>query len=335
MNLKNIAEKIVVLGTGGTIAGVAASAQDDLGYTAGQLSVQALLDAIPGLASVLHGRMLVSEQVAQLDSKNMSFVVWTQLALRVQHHLSQSDVRGIIVTHGSDTLEETAYFLQEVLPAAQLAGKAVVLTCAMRPATSAIADGPQNVMDSVTVAVSEGSCGVLAVCAGVVHSARDVQKVHPSRLDAFSSGEACPLGYVEKGRLRMERNWPQPLANKSHNAIEKIASLAKWPRVEIVMNYVGASGAMVDALLHQGSVPGVEPVRGLVVAGTGNGTVHHDLEAALIRAQRAGVAVVRASRCIEGSVLPTPGNALPDSQGLSPVKARVAMLLALISPPVP
>lgn len=335
MTLKNKVEKVVVLGTGGTIAGTATTASDNLGYTAAQLSVQDVLTAIPGLATVLQGRTLVAEQVAQVDSKDMSFSVWTQLALRVQHHLAQSDVTGIVITHGSDTLEETAYFLHAVLPAAQVATKAVVLTCAMRPATSSSADGPQNVMDAVALAITVGACGVLAVCAGVVHGAQEVQKVHPSRLDAFNSGELGPLGYVENGAVRLTRNWPVAFVNIAQHAIEDIANLDNWPRVEILMNHVGASGAVVDALLSQGHAPDAQPVRGLVVAGTGNGTLHHDLEAALVRAQASGVRVVRSTRCASGSVLPTPGDALPDSEGLSPVKARVAMLLALISPPRP
>lgn len=329
---------MVVLGTGGTIAGTAACSADNIGYTAAQLGVEQLLASISGLSKVLASRELVTEQVAQIDSKDMSFAVWQRLALRVAHHLAQAEVTGIVLTHGTDTLEETAYFLHAVLPAALLARKPVVLTCAMRPATALMPDGPQNLMDAMSVAVTPGACGVVAVCAGTVHAAVDVQKVHPYRLDAFDSGDAGPLGYVEEGCVRLVRNWPSaPVANPQ-SAIEKIAFTAIWPRVEIVMNYAGASGTIVDALVPRGSgadrigVPSAaaEPVRGLVVAATGNGTVHHDLEAALIRAQAAGVKVWLATRCASGRVLPTPGNAFPDSQGLSPVKARVALMLALL-----
>lgn len=328
----NIFEKVVVLGTGGTIAGTAPSASDNIAYTAAQVGVSQLLEAVPGLTRALAGRALVAEQVAQIDSKDMSFAVWQQLALRVSHHLAQADVKGIVITHGTDTLEETAYFLHAVLPAAQLASKPVVLTCAMRPASSAAPDGPQNVMDAVAVAMTPGACGVVAVCAGTLHGAVDVQKVHPYRLDAFNSGDAGPLGYVEEGRVRLVRNWPLAPVNIAQATIEKIASVSHWPRVEIVMNYAGASGAIVDALLSQGGAqcPDAQPLRGLVVAATGNGTVHQDLEAALLRAQAAGVKVILATRCASGRVLPTPGNAFPDSQGLSPVKARVALMLALM-----
>ena len=336
MSINNL-NKVVVLGTGGTIAGTAASSTDNIGYAAAQVAVTDLLQATPGLSVVLAGRGLVAEQVAQIDSKDMSFAMWQQLAVRVSFHLAQADVTGVVITHGTDTLEETAYFLHAVLPAVQRATKPVVLTCAMRPASSAAPDGPQNLMDAVSVVVTPGARGVVAVCAGSIHGAVDVQKVHPYRLDAFDSGDAGVIGYVEEGSARLVKNWPLALANDGDFVIEKIASIVQWPRVEIVMSYAGASGAMVDALVRPG--PDVPPVRGLVVAGTGNGTVHHDLEAALLRAQAAGVTVVRATRCPNGRVLPTSGSAIADSKGLSPVKARVALMLALIEPaprmPVP
>lgn len=319
-------KKIVVLGTGGTIAGTAASANDNLGYAAAQLGVAQLLQAIPVLAQL--PLELVCEQVAQLDSKDMSFAVWQQLALRCAHWLGQAEVQGIVITHGTDTLEETAYFLQAVLNPA----KPVVLTCAMRPATSLNADGPQNLLDALTVASLPGAQGVVAVCAGTIHSAVDVQKVHPYRLDAFGSGDAGPLGYVEEGAVRLVRSWPVALSNPSSSAMEKMADGTDWPRVEILMNYAGASGAMVDALLAQdmSGQTGVACLRGLVVAGTGNGRLHHALEAAVSRAQAAGVKVVRATRCSNGRVQALPGDALADSQGLSPVKARVALMLELL-----
>lgn len=329
-------EKVIVLGTGGTIAGTAASSSDNIGYTAAQVGVAQLLEAVPGLSGVLAGRALVSEQVAQVDSKNMSFSVWQQLAGRVSHHLMQADVKGVVITHGTDTLEETAYFLHAVLPLSLIASKPVVLTCAMRPASSASPDGPQNLLDAVAVAVTPGACGVVALCAGTLHGAVEVQKAHTYRLDAFNSGDAGPLGYVEEGAVRLMRNWPLATVDVGNSFMEKIASMEHWPRVEIVMNCAGASGALVDALVlpvaTQEGTQGTEvaPLRGLVVAATGNGTVHRELEAALLRAQAAGVTIVLATRCASGRVLPTPGNAFPDSQGLSPVKARVALMLALM-----
>lgn len=314
-------QNIVILGTGGTIAGRAASVSDNIGYTAAQVGVEDLLAAIPALAQA--GTVL-TEQVAQVDSKDMDFAVWAGLAARVSHYLAQPDVQGIVITHGTDTLEETAFFLQALLAPA----KPVVLTCAMRPATALVPDGPQNLLDAVAVARHTGAQGVVAVCAGVIHGAADVQKVHTYRLDPFSSGDAGPVGYVEEGQLRLLRNWPQAQADHARAAARTIAALVvpgAVPRVEILMNHAGAGGAIVQALQAQG-------VQGLVVAGTGNGSLHQDLEAALLQAQATGVRVVRATRCPNGRVLSALKDKIPDSQGLSPVKARIALMLRLMAP---
>ena len=311
-------QKIVVLGTGGTIAGTSAQAGDNIGYTAAQVGVAQLLAAVPGLQGM--AGTLLTEQVAQIDSKDMDGDVWRALALRCAHHLADPDVRGIVITHGTDTLEETAWFLHQVLDAR----KPVVLTCAMRPATALAPDGPQNLLDAVAVATAPGACGVVMVAAGEVHGARHVQKVHPYRVNAFTSGDVGPLGFVEEGAVRLTQNWPPALDGKAQAAIERIANIVTWPRVEIVVSHAGATGAVVDALVRDG-------VQGLVVACTGNGTIHHALEAALLRAQSAGVKVVRSTRCPLGQVLPKPGDVLPDSHGLSPVKARIALMLDLLS----
>ena len=323
-------KKIAILGTGGTIAGTSCLAGNNIGYRAAQIGVTHLLAAIPALAD--SARFLV-EQVAQIDSKDMTFAVWVRLAQRVRHFLDRDDVCGVVITHGTDTLEETAYFLHAVLDPV----KPVVLTCAMRPATALLPDGPQNLIDALAVAGHDGARGVVAVCAGAVHSALDVQKVHTYRLDAFSSGDAGPLGYVEEGALRVLRNWPgsksRPnwLFNLSETRLgaadltaklKEVLSCNNWPKVEIVMSYAGASGAVVDALCLAG-------LDGLVVAATGNGTLHHDLEAALRKAKAQGVWVIRATRCPNGRVLPKPDDAFADSQGLSPVKARVELMLSL------
>ncbi len=322
-------KKIVVLGTGGTIAGTAADAADNLGYRAAQVGVADLLASVPGMADTLGGHPLVAEQVAQVDSKDMGFAIWTALALRVQQHLADDKVCGVVITHGTDTIEETAFFLHAVLPAALQLRKPVVLTCAMRPASSLSPDGPQNLLDAVALTLTPGACGVMVVCAGVVHAALAVQKVHVYRPDAFSSGDSGPLGYMEEGRLRLVKCWPLALTHQAPLTLEKTATITIWPRVEIIMNYAGGSAAMVDALLQP--LPSTPPLKGLVVAGTGNGTLHVALTEALLRAEQMGVRVLRASRCGDGRVLPVAGSVLKDSNGLSPVKARVALMLELMS----
>ena len=303
---------IVVLGTGGTIAGRGASSSDHTGYVAGQIGVDSLVDAVPGLAELAQ---LQVEQLAQLDSKDMDAPTWSRLARRVAELLADDGVQGIVVTHGTDTLEETAFLLHSLLAPA----KPVVLTCAMRPATALGADGPQNLLDAVLLAATPGVQGVLSVCAGTVHGPQDVQKVHPYRLDAFSSGDAGPLAHVEAGRLRTLRPWPQGKARP--HLVDRLAG--PWPRVPIVLSHGDAQDWTVEALVNAGA-------QGLVVATTGNGTVHQALEAALLRAQGRGVRVVRASRCPQGAVLSGAADVLPVWPGLSPVKARLALVLDLL-----
>jgi L-asparaginase len=300
---------VVVLGTGGTIAGTAADAGDNLGYTAAQLSVQALLRSVPALV----GQAIECEQVAQVDSKDMEFQIWHTLAERVSHHLARPEVAGVVITHGTDTLEETAYVLQRLLAPI----KPVVLTAAMRPATSLQADGPQNILDAVVIARHAGARGVVAVLAGLVHSAFDVRKSHTYELDAFSSGDAGPLARIEQAHVRELRAWP---------AGEPVGFAwpgAGWPRVEIVTSHAGADGAIVDVLVAAG-------VQGLVVAGTGGGTLHHKLEAALLKAQAAGVRVLRATRVASGPVFSKIDENFPASGLLSPVKARIELILQLL-----
>lgn len=319
--------KVVMLGTGGTISGRAADGADNLGYTSGQVGIGALASVLP--PALAPGVCYVTEQVAQADSKDMGPSVWRELAARCAHFLAQRDVLGLVITHGTDTMEETAFFLHRVLAHAGVQAKPVVLTGAMRPASALAPDGPQNMRDAVSVAVAPGACGVMVVMAGTVFAATDVQKVDPYRLQAFDAGDAGPLGYVEEGRARMVRPWPSVDAVPGDALRAVLEGSLPWPRVEIVTSHAGAGAWAIDAMLaHGGSVGG--SLRGLVIAGTGNGTVHQDLEAAALRARSLGVAVVRGTRCVRGRVLPTAHDELPDSGGLSPVKARIALQLQLL-----
>ena len=313
--MQSRSSKVVILGTGGTIAGTAAKPGDNVGYIAAQLGVAQLVDAVPGLADV----PLETEQVAQVDSKDMTFEIWLALAQCVEHHLARADVVGVVVTHGTDTLEETAYFLQRVLAPV----KPVVLTAAMRPSSALLSDGPQNLLDAVTVAREAGACGVVAVLAGAVHSALDVRKVHSYRVDAFSSGDAGIVGRVEEGRIRRFRDWP---VGPGVGLARIPPDSASWPMVEIITSHANAGGALAQAAAAAG-------VRGLIVAGSGNGAVHHLLEAALVALQRQGVLVWRSTRCLEGPVLPKPDDLLPSADTLTPVKARIEMLLQLMASP--
>lgn len=313
--MQHISNTIGVLATGGTIAGTAASAVEEVDYRAGAVPVDELMATLPAPSPAV----LLLEQVAQIDSKDADGAFWLHLAARCRHWLNQPEITGLVIPHGTDTLEETAYFLSRVLPAA----KPVVLTCAMRPASAHAPDGPRNLLDAIHLAIDPHATGVLAVCAGDVHAAADVQKVHTSRLNAFASGDAGPLAQFSNGRLIWRGNCPSAQAQQSLFAIEKIASAGQLPGVEIVMNHAGATGAVVRALVQTG-------VQGLVVAGTGNGTLSRDLEAALVDAQAAGVRVLRASRCVWGDVRPPAGDPFEPSLGLSAAKARIALMLNLL-----
>jgi len=315
--MQNKPSLVVVLGTGGTIAGTAAEPGDNIGYTAAQLGAEQLVRAIPALVAV----PLEVQQLAQLDSKDMDFATWRLLARAVAAQLARPEVAGIVITHGTDTLEETAYFLQRVL--APL--KPIVLTAAMRPATALGADGPQNLLDAVRVAQVDGARGVLAVFGGEVHGALDVRKVHPYRTNAFSSGDAGALAQIEEGVLRRHRPWPE-VAAVGLQCLDSDA--ATWPRVEIVHSHVNSGDGLVRALCADG-------VRGLVVACTGNGTIHRVLEASLLCAQAAGVAVLRSTRCLDGAVLDAGLNPLPSAGALTPVKARIELMLQLMRAPSP
>ncbi|HSI58368.1 MAG TPA: asparaginase, partial [Ideonella sp.] len=232
---------IVILGTGGTIAGTSAQASDNVGYSAGQIGVAQLLAAVPPLAAW----RLEAEQVAQLDSKDMDHAVWQQLAVRVAHHLARPEVGGLVITHGTDTLEETAYFLQRVLAPA----KPVVLTAAMRPATALLADGPQNLLDAVRLAAEPGARGVLAVLAGRAHGAMEVRKQHPYRVDAFDSADAGPIARIEEGQVRRLRDWP---AGEALGLACVSGAVDAWPRVAIVSSHAGVDGELVGALVALG-----------------------------------------------------------------------------------
>jgi L-asparaginase len=314
----------VVLGTGGTIAGTSEVAGANVGYTAAQIGVAQLLAAVPGLERAAGGAELAAEQVAQIDSKDMTHAVWARLAARCAALLADASVAGIVVTHGTDTLEETAWLLHSVLPA----DKPVVLTCAMRPATALAPDGPQNLLDAVALAAEPSARGVLVAAAGVVHGAREVSKVHPLRLDAFDSGDTGPLGWVEAGRVRWAHGRAPAAQAPAHGALAQALEARPWPRVEIVLSHAGADGALVDWLVQGGAA-------GIVVAATGNGTLHAALEQALARAAAAGVRVRVASRCPQGRMLALQDARWQDADGLSPVKARVSLLLELLAATMP
>jgi L-asparaginase len=308
---------LVVLATGGTIAGLRAAC-DVRGYVAAQVGVQGLVSGVP----VPAGFQVRAEQVAQVDSKDMTHAIWRDLALRAIDELARDDVAGVVVTHGTDTMEETAVFLERVVAPAD---KPLVLTGAMRPADAPDADGPRNLAQALALAAMPAARGVVVAISGEVHAARAVRKAHPSRMDAFASAGSAPLARWIDGELEMlvpPASWPVEQGTR-RSILE--ADPPQWPRIEIVTSHAGSDGRIVDALLAQGDL------RGLIVATTGNGTLHRELEAALDRAVRAGVVVRRVTRCVEGTIDDREtrwgASAMP-----SAAKARVELMLDLPSP---
>ena len=298
MNAKKT-KKIVVLATGGTIAGLANDAAKPQNYTAGQVHVADLLHGVSA-----DGVELVTEQVAQIDSKDMSYAVWQSLLGCVAHWVAQDDVQGVVITHGTDTLEETAYFLQTVLQPT----KPVAMTCAMLPANAPDSDGPGNLKDALSWVQQPNAAGVSVVCAGQVHAGNAVQKSHSCQRNPFTS----KAGVTHPAALHVP-------------TLAQVLACTDWPRVELVQNHAGADGRLVRASMAH------DAPQGWVVAGTGNGTLHHELEAALLDAQKQGAQVLRASRCAQGGVQSREADVLPHAGGLTAVQARVALLLHLVA----
>lgn len=314
--------RIVIVATGGTIAGAADAPTETSRYRAGSLGIETLLDCMPMLANIAE---LESVQFSNINSKDMNAARWHALSTQINGLLSRDDVDGVVVTHGTDTLEETAYWLHLTLNSE----KPVVLCAAMRPATALSADGPLNLFDAVTVAVDPAAHGrgVMVVFANRIHSAREVSKTSGYSIDAFESPDIGILGWVQDQRVCFERT-PSRIHTVSSifSAIDRLAP-ATLPTVEIALSYAGATRTAIDAWIAQ-------RVDGIVVAGSGNGSIYEEVQDALARASSQGIAVVRASRARFARV--EEDGAAPDTAlgfiaagTLNPFKARVLLMLAL------
>ena len=311
--------RLILLGTGGTIAGVAAQADDTEGYTPAALNVEQLLAAVPQAQTL---QPIETEQLFQIGSEDMTPAHWCTLAQRTQHWLEQEEVAGVVITHGTDTLEESAWFLQCVLQTV----KPVVLVGAMLPATAPDADGPANLSDALHVArcPQTHGRGVLVVMQGQIFSARDITKRFAGRIDAFTAGASEPLGQIKDNQVV----FAVP-ARELHGAQFTLPSTlpSTLPTVEIVYGYATTSRVAVDALVQSG-------VRGIIYAAPGSGTLSITLRAALRDAAQRGVVVVRSSRTGAGRVRAHTHDAddarlFVSANTLNPQKARVLLMLAL------
>lgn len=309
---------IVILATGGTIAGEAKS-ETDAGYKSGALGVDVLIDAVPQMKEFANVR---GEQVASIGSQDMNDEVWVKLATRANEVLAQPDVDGIVITHGTDTLEETSYFLDLALKS----DKPVVMTGSMRPATAMSADGPLNIYNAVAVAADPRSRGkgVLVVANDDIHAAHDVTKTHATDVETFRSGEAGLVGVTLFGKQNYFRTPENIHTTKSDFAVTAGQVL---PRVDVIYATAGMSPDLIDAAVANGA-------RGIVVAGVGDGNFTAPALEALKRARAKGVNVVRASR-VGGGLVRRNIEVNDDQLGsvaamsLNPGKSRVLLKMAL------
>ena len=306
---------VYIIATGGTIAGRADSASATVGYKAGELTVEQLIASVPGLDTLAN---LTGEQLCNIDSKDMQEDIWLQLARRIEKVTDRDDVDGVVITHGTDTMEETAFFLQLTLQT----DKPVVLTGAMRPATAISADGPMNLWQAVRVAADPdaGGRGVLVVMNGQIDAAETVTKGNANALQAFQSPGCGPLGFIVDENI----TWRYCGVTKQHFPTEMLTHL---PKVSIIYGYVGGDdGLFVKAALRDGS-------KGLVYAACGNGSVPDKLAGLLQDAAASGVPVVIATRC-GGGVVVLPED-MTEKAGfiasglLNPQKAKILLQLAL------
>ncbi|AIR68961.1 asparaginase [Dickeya fangzhongdai] len=313
----NAADKlpnIVILATGGTIAGSAATSTQTTGYKAGALGVDTLINAVPDVKKLANVK---GEQFANMASENMTGDVVLKLSQRVNALLARDDVDGVVITHGTDTLEESAYFLHLTVKS----DKPVVFAAAMRPATAISADGPMNLLEAVRVASDKQSRGrgVLVVLNDRIGSARYITKSNASTLDSFRANEEGYLGVVIGNHIYYQNRLDKLHTNRS---VFDVRGLASLPKVDILYGYQDDPEYLYDAAISHG-------VKGIVYAGMGAGSVSVRGIAGMRKAQDKGVVVMRSSRTGNGIV--PPDEALPGlvADSLNPAHARILLMLAL------
>jgi L-asparaginase len=309
---------IVVLATGGTIAGAAAS-DVQAGYTSGQVGVEQLLAAVPQAKKLAN---LKGEQISNIGSQDMNDEVWFKLARRINELTAMKDVDGIVITHGTDTIEETAYFLNLVTKSR----KPVVLTAAMRPSTALSADGPLNFYNAVAVAANKDAAGrgVLVVVNDWIHGASSLTKASTTAVQTFLSPLRGLIGTVAYGEAEFYRG---PVGRNTMDSEFSLEGLTSLPRVDIVMAYENMDGALIDCAAAAGA-------KGIVIAGVGNGNMTEVALNALGAQAKKGIVCVRSSRVATGRVgrnveVDDDKMGFVASLDLNPQKSRVLLRLAL------
>lgn len=309
---------VYVLATGGTIAGSADSSLTG-SYTSGAITVDALINAVPQINEIAD---IKGEQIANIGSQAMNNATWLTLAKRANELLKDDKVAGIVVTHGTDTMEETAYFLNLVIDS----DKPIVLVGAMRASTSMSADGPLNIYNAVNVAMNKASVGkgVLVVMNDEIHAAREVTKTNTTAVQTFKSPNSGKIGSVNFGTVNY---YMQPLRKATKTSEFSIDKITELPRVDIIFGHTEHTADFVETAVANGA-------KGIVLAGVGNGNPYPSVEKALAEAVKKGVVVVRTSRTGSGST--SVGAEVDDktlgfvtSDNLNAAKARTLLMVAL------
>ena len=311
---------IYILATGGTIAGTGKSATAS-GYTAGQVAIQTLIDAVPQMQDIAN---ITGEQVVNIGSQDMNDEVWLTLAKRINALLAQDNVDGIVITHGTDTMEETAYFLNLTVKS----DKPVVLVGAMRASTAMSADGPLNLYNAVVTAAAKESAGrgVLVAMNGIIIGAHACQKMNTIDVQTFQGPDSGFLGYIYNSKVYYTL---APQKKHTTQSIFDVTNMEKLPKVGIVYAYSNVEADIMEPFLNERN-----HYEGIVHAGLGNGNYHKNIFPTLLEARKKGIIVVRSSR------VPTGPTTLYDevddakyqfvaSWELNPQKARVLLMLAL------
>jgi L-asparaginase len=310
---------VVILATGGTIAGAAATGTQ-AGYTSGAVTIDAMLAAVPGIEKLAR---IKGEQISNVGSQDMSFDIMLKVAKRCNELLATDDVDGIVITHGTDTLEETAFFLNLVVKSP----KPVVMVGSMRPSTAVSADGPLNLYNAVGVAIDPNARGrgVLVLMNDWIHGAHSLTKTSTTAIQTFMSPLRGLVGVASYGKNDF---YNSPAWKHTTGSEFDVAGVTALPRVDIIFACADMSADLIDAAVAKGA-------KGIVIAGVGNGNMNKAALQAAGRAAKAGVAVVRSSRVPVGSVgrnveVDDDGLGLIASDELNPQKARILLSLALL-----
>ena len=313
---------VTILATGGTIAGAAATGTQS-GYTSGAVTIDAMLTAVPGIKDLANVK---GEQISNVGSQDMSFEIMLKVAKRINELGKDASVDGIVITHGTDTMEETAFFLNLVAKT----DKPIVLVGSMRPSTAVSADGPLNLYNGVGVAIDPKAKGrgVLVLMNDWIHAAHSLTKTSTTAIQTFMSPLRGVVGVAAYGKNDWYNN---PTWKHTTGTEFDVTNVTKLPRVDIVMAYADMEPDMIDSAVANGA-------KGIVIAGVGNGNMNKVSVDAAARAVKKGVVVVRSTRVATGLVgrnveINDDENGFIASDELNPQKSRILLSLALLKPP--